>query len=239
MFDALSVETVSMKEECLICRTPLEYLGEDVMMECSICRKREMSKTRCVNGHYVCDECHTKGVDQVVGLCLSETSADPIAIIRKMMVMPQCHMHGPEHHIMVGCALLTAYANAGGEIELPKALKELVCRGSKVPGGACGFWGACGAAVSTGMFMSIITGSTPLMNEAWGHSNLMTSRSLQKLGEIGGPRCCKRNSYMSILTAIDYVEELTGIRMHRSGITCTHMSSNSQCIGSRCPFCVK
>lgn len=102
MFDALSVETVSMKEECLICRAPLEYLGEDVMMECSICRKREMSKTRCVNGHYVCDECHTKGVDEVVGLCLSETSADPIAIIRKMMVMHQCHMHGPEHHIMVG-----------------------------------------------------------------------------------------------------------------------------------------
>lgn len=148
-------------------------------------------------------------------------------------------MHGPEHHIMVGCALLTAYANAGGEIDLPKALKEMVSRGSKVPGGACGFWGACGAAVSTGMFMSIITGSTPLMNEAWGHSNLMTSRSLQKLGEIGGPRCCKRNSYMSILTAIDYVEELTGIRMHRSGITCTHMSSNSQCIGGRCPFYVK
>ena len=239
MFDALSFETVSMKEECLICRAPLEYLGEDVMMECSICRKREMSKTRCVNGHYVCDECHTKGVDEVVGLCLSETSADPIAIIRKMMDMPQCHMHGPEHHIMVGCALLTAYANAGGEIDLPKALKEMVSRGSKVPGGACGFWGACGAAVSTGMFMSIITGSTPLMNEAWGHSNLMTSRSLQKLGEIGGPRCCKRNSYMSILTAIDYVEELTGIRMHRSGITCTHMSSNSQCISGRCPFYVK
>ena len=239
MFDALSVETVSMKEECLICRAPLEYLGEDVMKECSICRKREMSKTRCVNGHYVCDECHTKGVDEVVGLCLVETSADPIAIIRKMMVMPQCHMHGPEHHIMVGCALLTAYANAGGEIDLPKALKEMVSRGSKVPGGACGFWGACGAAVSTGMFISIITGSTPLMNEAWGHSNLMTSRSLQKLGEIGGPRCCKRNSYMSILTAIDYVEELTGIRMHRFGITCTHMSSNSQCIGGRCPFYVK
>jgi Xaa-Pro aminopeptidase len=35
------------------------------------------------------------------------------------------------------------------------------------------------------------------------------------------------------------LEELTGIRMHRSGITCTHMSSNSQCIGGRCPFYVK
>lgn len=118
-----------MKEECLICKAPLEYLQEDILMECSICHKSEFSKTRCVNGHYVCNECHSKGVDSIVGLCLNETSCDPI---------------------------------------------------------------------------DIITGSTPLMNEAWGHSNLMTSRSLARLGEIGGPRCCKRNSYMSILTAVDY-----------------------------------
>lgn len=31
-----------------------------------------------------------------------------------------CHMHGPEHHIMVGAALLTAYKNAGGDIDLGK-----------------------------------------------------------------------------------------------------------------------
>lgn len=41
------------------------------------------------------------------------------------MSMPFCHMHGPEHHVMVGSALLTAYKNAGGEIELKKALHEM------------------------------------------------------------------------------------------------------------------
>ena len=205
-------------------------------MECSICHKSEFSKTRCVNGHYVCNECHSVGVDSIVGLCLDETSSDPIEIIGKMMDLPFCHIHGPEHHIMVGAALLTAYHNAGGEIDLAKALSEMIGRGSKVPGGACGFWGACGAAISTGMFMSLITGSTPLKNEAWGYSNLMTSRSLARLGEIGGPRCCKSNSYMSILTAIDYVEEITGVKMQKSQIRCRHMSSNSHCIVKRCPF---
>lgn len=42
-------------------------------------------------------------------------------------------MHGPEHHIMVGCALLTAYHNAGGEIDLPKALNEMVSRDYRSP----------------------------------------------------------------------------------------------------------
>ncbi len=42
-----------MKEECLICKAPLEYLEADELMECAICHKKENSKTRCVKGHYV------------------------------------------------------------------------------------------------------------------------------------------------------------------------------------------
>lgn len=225
-----------MIEECLICNAPLEYLQEDVLMECEICHCKELSKTRCSKGHYVCNECHTSGIDSVIGLCMKEDSIDPIEIIGKMMDMSFCHMHGPEHHIMVGCSLLTAYHNAGGKIDLLTALKEMVSRGKKVPGGACGFWGACGAAISTGMFISIITGSSPLATEAWGQSNLMTSASLQNIGEIGGPRCCKRNSYISIMTAVSYAEKITGVQMKPSKITCRHTSSNRQCIGQRCPF---
>lgn len=225
-----------MKEECLICKAPLEYFREDMLMECWICHKKEMSKTRCVEGHYVCNECHTKGIDEIVGLCMKENSRNPIEIVGRMMDMQFCHTHGPEHHIMVGSALLTAYHNAGGDIDLLPALKEMISRGGKVPGGACGFWGACGAAVSTGMFISIITGSTPLTKETWGYSNLMTSRSLLRLAEIGGPRCCKRNSYLSIQTAIEYAEEITSVRMDEQIIVCRHALSNSQCIGQRCPF---
>ena len=144
---------------------------------------------------------------RIFGLCLSETSLDPIAILEKMMSMPFCHMHGPEHHVMVGAALLTAYKNAGGELDFPKALQEMYSRGKAVPGGACGFWGACGAGVSTGQFVSIVTGSTPLAVEPWGLSNQMTANALESIGKVGGPRCCKRDSYLVILAAIDFVAE--------------------------------
>ena len=145
------------REECLICKAPLEYLLQDEEMECAVCHRREASKTRCVNGHYVCNDCHTQGMDSIFGLCLAETSADPIAILRRMMDLPFCHMHGPEHHVMVGAALLTAYKNAGGPLELEKALMEMYRRGKEVPGGACGFWGACGAGISAGQFVAIAT----------------------------------------------------------------------------------
>ncbi len=37
------------------------------------------AKTRCVNGHYVCSDCHMQGLDSIVELCLRETACDPIA----------------------------------------------------------------------------------------------------------------------------------------------------------------
>ena len=225
-----------MKEECLICKAPLEYLEADELMECAICHKKENSKTRCVKGHYVCNECHTQGIDRMIGVCLDEISADPVRIMETLMNLDFCHMHGPEHHVMVGSALLTAYKNAGGELELEKALMEMQSRGRSVPGGACGFWGACGAGISAGMFASIITKATPLSKEAWGISNRMTAAALQKIGEVGGPRCCKRDSYLAILAAIEFVRENMGIEMEQQKIVCHRFTMNNQCIGNRCPF---
>ncbi len=227
---------MTMRDECLICKAPLEYLLQDEMMECAICHKNELSKTRCINGHYVCTDCHTEGMDSIFGLCLSESSGNPIEILEKMMSMPFCHMHGPEHHVMVGAALLTAYKNAGGDIELSKALQEMYSRGKAVPGGACGFWGACGAGISAGQFLAIVTESTPLSVAPWGLSNRMTAKALESIGSVGGPRCCKRDSYLSVLAAIDFVAEHLNVHMEKSMPRCTRYTQNHQCLGKRCPF---
>lgn len=225
-----------MKDECLICGAPLKYLENDTQMECVLCHKKENSKTACENGHYVCSGCHTKGIDTIIGVCMRETSKNPITILQRLMSLPFCHMHGPEHHIMVGSALLTAYKNAGGIIDLHKALVEMQSRGKQVPGGTCGFWGACGAGVSAGMFVSIITGSTPLSNDAWGLSNQMTAKALETIGKVGGPRCCKRDSYLAITEAVTFVKMHLGVEMELGKIQCIHRELNNQCIGERCPF---
>lgn len=113
---------------------------------------------------------------------------------------------------------------------------EMQERGREVPGGACGFWGACGAGISAGIFVSIVTGSTPLAGRPWGLSNIMTSKALGSIGEIGGPRCCKRNSYRAITEAVKFTEENLGVKMEMTEIRCSHSHENNQCIGRRCPF---
>ena len=165
-----------------------------------------------------------------------EKSRDPGRIFRSITGREYISMHGPEHHVMVGAALLTAYKNAGGNIDLHSALVEMLNRGKSVPGGACGFWGACGAGISSGMFISIISKSTPLTNEPFALSHKMTAKSLGVIGEIGGPRCCKRDSFLAILSAIDFVKDHFGIEMEKPEVICRYSSRNNQCIGKRCPF---
>lgn len=42
-----------------------------------------------------------------------------------MMNDPFVHMHGPENHVLAGAALLAAYRNAGGDVDIDTAFAEL------------------------------------------------------------------------------------------------------------------
>ena len=148
-------------------------------------------------------------MDSVATLCMRETSRNPIDILEIMMSQPFCHMHGPEHHVLVGAALLTAYNNClpdSAKVDMESALAVVMERGRQVPGGACGYMGACGASISTGIFMSVITQNTPFSTETWRLCTLCTARALEQVALNGGPRCCKRDSYVSILGAVDFVK---------------------------------
>lgn len=225
-----------MSEECLVCGAPLVYAGQAHRMECVICHRSFVADVCCENGHYVCDECHTNGVDSIVGLCLKSESTNPVEILERMMQLPFCHMHGPEHHAMVGAALLTAYSNAGGEVDLLQTLPEMVRRGRQVPGGVCGNWGACGAGVSVGIFVALVTHSTPLAAEPWRLSNEATAQALSAISQHGGPRCCKRDSYLALKEGVDFARKKFGIEMDFTHPQCSRYKQNNQCLLNQCPF---
>lgn len=61
-------------------------------------------------------------------MCLQESSKNPVEIFHKIAKQEFIRIHGPEHHILDGAALLTAFYNAGGVIDLPQSLEELMRR---------------------------------------------------------------------------------------------------------------
>ena len=85
--------------------------------------------------------------------------------------------------------------------------------------------------------MSILTGATPLSGNSWGLSNRMTARALDAIGRIGGPRCCKRDTFTALKEAALLTEEELGIQMELpEEIICTFSGENQQCLRKKCPY---
>ncbi len=223
---------------CLLCGAELEYFQTPRQMQCALCGQMYETTAACKSGHFVCDACHLqKGAELILKMCGSSKSRNPIVLMQQIMAQPQIYMHGPEHHILVGAVLLTAYHNSGGKLKLQTALSEMSRRGQQIPGGVCGFWGCCGAGVSTGIFVSIITGATPLHQDVWGLANQMTARALQKIGNLSGPRCCKRDSFTAVKEAVAFTQEHFLVQMELpDSIICGFSKFNEQCKKENCPY---
>ena len=224
------------KENCLLCGKPLVYYKAARTLRCAICGEEKSANAACEAGHFVCDECHRGGGAEILNFLGASDEKDPVKLFLQVCQMQQVHMHGPEHHSILPCVLLTAYRNCGGDIELSAALREAWERGKKVPGGACGFLGVCGSAVGAGIFASILHGSTPLSAEVWHKPQQLSAKVLQRLSDVGGPRCCKRNGRLAIETAAEYAKVHFGVEMPLSRPACTFCAQNAECIQLRCPF---
>jgi len=227
------------KSGCLVCGRDLVYLDAPEEIACSFCGKGHVTEVRCIEGHFICDDCHRLPAEYLIeATCLETNIVDPILLAISLMRHPALKMHGPEHHFLVPAVLLTSYSLVTGEREaLGGRLKRARERAALVKGGFCGTHGACGAAIGTGIFVSVLTGATPLSGKEWKLSNLVTARSLHEIALAGGPRCCKRNTYIAILVAGSFVSEEWGVTLPvRKGITCEFSDLNRECRMVECPF---
>jgi hypothetical protein len=103
----------------------------------------------------------------IEAVCQSTTLQNPIEIALTLMRDSRIMMHGPENHFLVPAVLLAAYYNTVHQpaLKMPKILKARQ-RADNVLGGFCGYYGTCGAAVGTGIFISLITDASPLSRRA-------------------------------------------------------------------------
>ena len=221
---------------CGVCARPLVYATDSVIKKCDICGKEEKTNIYCPEGHYICDACHSKAAIEVLKQVLAATkSTDPAEIVEQVMAHPSVPMHGPEHHAIVPAAIIAAVRNAGYPVP-EGAIEKAIERASKVPGGWCGLYGDCGAAVGTGIAVSVLTNATPLTGKertlALGGTSFALSRMLDSQ-----PRCCKRASRTAVDAAVDYLNDKLGIRLEKSkGVSCTYTVRNQQCAKAECPY---
>jgi hypothetical protein len=224
---------------CLICGSDIEYLEVPEHLRCVYCGNEYDTVSRCREGHYVCDGCHRLSPESLIEqFCTNTDLADPLEMAIILMRNPGIAMHGPEHHLLVPAVLLASYANVCGKSVKKKRWIQIARqRATLIKGGFCGIMGDCGAAVGTGIFLSIVTSTTPVSDKEWQQANLITAESLKRIALAGGPRCCKRNTFLAILTAVDFVKEHFDITLpvHVPAV-CEWSPLNKECKGVECSF---
>ena len=228
------------KSGCLICGAELAYSEVTSALVCYYCGATNNANASCIHGHYVCDQCHgCSANDLIERYCAQTSSTNPVAIALQLMKSPAIKMHGPEHHFMVPAALLAAYGNQVSQAarETAGQLAQARSRAEAVSGGFCGFQGACGAAIGTGIFVSVVTKATPLSKHEWQLSNRMTAQSLGVIAEHGGPRCCKRGTFWALLTAVEYMRKHFNAKWYiEQPVVCTFSAMNRECLRQECQF---
>jgi len=222
--------------DCAVCGRPLTYGTEPVGMTCAFCGKTGSTLIYCPEGHYICDSCHqSKALDVLRQVLNSYHPTSPIEILERVMAHPSVPMHGPEHHAIVPAAIVAAVHNAGYPVP-EGAIEEALARGAKVPGGWCGFYGACGAALGAGIAVSVLTKATPLTGEQRSLANEATSFVLSKMLD-GHPRCCKRASRKAIEAGIEFLKNRMGITLEQGQpVECLYSERNKECPLEACPY---
>ncbi len=227
------------KVNCLVCGAELKYEDKPDKFRCYFCQEEYESNVKCLNGHFICDKCHSLSANEVISrLCIDSKATDPVELAVSLMKSPKVAMHGPEHHFLVPAVLLSSYYNLKNDSTIKEEkIRIAQTRAINVLGGFCGYYGDCGAAVGTGIFISLITGANPLSKHEWKLSNLITAKSLFTIANAGGPRCCKRNSFLAITEASNFLREYFGIELPISkDIKCEFNSLNKECLKNDCPF---
>ncbi len=187
--------------------------------------------------------CDDRSFDIITERCLDYYRAPagrgPMDVVKEVMDDASFPMHNFAHHYLVPAVLLTEVSLKDGapEEELANKLEEVRKRARNVLPAFCGLYGACGAAVGCGIFMSVYTGTTPLSKDTWSLCNYATAGALSEMAKLGGPRCCKRNTFAALLFMKKYIAQHLGTVIGvPDGILCRYNKFNNECLKDECPF---
>lgn len=224
-------------EGCMVCGAELHYFTTIQKLSCSYCGREFPANACCEADHFVCDDCHREnGLEAIKAICSWIEETDLITLLKLIRSHPSIPMHGPEHHAMIPGIILAAYRNSGGNIT-EETIITGIDRGALIPGGACGFWGACGAAIGTGIAVSTILSATPLTPSPRQEAQAFSAKILSNISKYKGGRCCQRETWLALTETAKLSEKILSVALTADEtLECDQYLKNKECIRKQCPL---
>jgi hypothetical protein len=77
------------KTGCMICGKELVYTETAQEVQCIYCNRTFSKNEKCIDGHYVCDRCHSASANELIQIVCTQTeSEDPLEIAITLMRNP-------------------------------------------------------------------------------------------------------------------------------------------------------
>lgn len=81
--------------------------------------------------------------------------------------------------------------------------------------------------------------ANPLSEKTWQLSNLITAECLGVIAKHGGPRCCKRDTFLALQSAVNFLDQNFDIELPLTDpVQCEFSALNKECLECNCPFFV-
>jgi MoaA/NifB/PqqE/SkfB family radical SAM enzyme/ubiquinone/menaquinone biosynthesis C-methylase UbiE len=225
------------QEGCMACGADLIYHETNKAQTCHYCKKTANANAICSNGHYVCDDCHSKDAATFLKAFAKQAAYnDMIKMMEAIRNHPSMRIHGPEHHSMVPAIMVAVYKNQGGAVT-DEDIDTAVERGQTIAGGSCAFMGVCGAASGVGTGFSILLKSTPYKGKERQMVQQIAKDVLTEIASYEAARCCQRDCYTALKIASEKANTILNKPLPADiKMICTQYKSNKECIGNKCPL---
>jgi MoaA/NifB/PqqE/SkfB family radical SAM enzyme/ubiquinone/menaquinone biosynthesis C-methylase UbiE len=222
---------------CIRCGSQLVYLEQNLEKTCCYCGSIFPANAVCEKGHFVCDKCHNgDAVEMTKHICLTTRETDMVDLMNVIRSHPLIPLHGPEHHFAVPGVMVATYRNLGGNVNHQDIITA-IDRGKRVPGGTCGFWGACGAPLGAGIAFGTMLKSNPIKPVERQIVQKITGKIIDELGMLQASRCCQRETWTTLKMAALFSIEFLPVPLRAEGSTrCFQKKFNKECPGNPCPY---
>lgn len=222
--------------KCIICGEETRPSNERAV--CSYCGKVEEADCLCIQGHYVCEECRLASPEELVKkTCAHSSEKDPVKIAELLMKHPAVTAYGPEHHYLTAGVVLAALRNNGVAQVDASMIDRAIARAKRIPLGACGSWGACGAAIGVGIAFSVAWNVDMMSREERGVVMKLVSEALEEISKLEGPRCCKASVYLALKVVKRFLKKRFNVNFVEREVKCPFKADlRGCCLGAKCPY---
>lgn len=181
--------------------------------------------------------------DKIEAACLAafraEAEPTPYGLLLELMDLPGLPMHCPPHHYIMPATLLTVAARKTGEPEdlFREQLAECKDRALNGPGRVLRLVRRLRRCRRHRHFYERFYKCRPPRPGLLGR--LQPRHRPGPAADCRGrrPRCCKRNSFIALQSAIASIEKSLGIQLADPGkIVCKYHKENAECKKHACPF---